>query len=79
MVVPARSLALGTPARVIRTLRDDEIAWKRQGTMQYHELTLRSMRTMHAVAPLAQAEEQRARIQVSAFAEPKIRHRKDGA
>jgi phenylacetic acid degradation protein len=75
MVVPSRSLVIGTPARIVRPLRDEEIAWKRKGTMQYHELTERSMRTMHVVAPLAEVENDRPRIQAIARAAPKIRSR----
>lgn len=78
MVVPPRSLVLGTPGKVVRLLRDDEIAWKRQGTMQYHELTERSMRTMRAVTPLPQVEENRPRVQATARAAPKIRSQKEG-
>ncbi|MBL4672776.1 MAG: phenylacetic acid degradation protein PaaY [Arenicella sp.] len=37
--IPANSLAVGSPAKVIRELRDDEIKWKSEGTRQYHMLT----------------------------------------
>jgi phenylacetic acid degradation protein len=37
--IPANSLAIGNPAKVIRALRDDEIKWKSEGTDQYHMLT----------------------------------------
>jgi hypothetical protein len=73
-----RSLVLATPARITRPLRDHEITWKRQGTMQYHELTERSIQTMRAVAPLTEMQENRARIRVKAHAAPKIRSQRAG-
>jgi phenylacetic acid degradation protein len=60
-VVPARSLAAGIPARVMRALSEDEIAWKREATRQYQDLAARSLRSMKAVAPLESAEAGRAR------------------
>lgn len=53
--IPANSLALGSPARVIRALDDKEIAWKRQGTGQYIQLTERCLATMCEVEPLLYA------------------------
>lgn len=62
MVVPPRTLVSGIPAKVMRTLTADEIAWKSEGTRSYQELTLRSMQTMQAVDPLPQPEPDRQRI-----------------
>ncbi|CAM4114105.1 gamma carbonic anhydrase family protein [Acinetobacter pragensis] len=50
--IPANSLALGSPAQVIRALDEKEMAWKSQGTQQYIELTERCIKTMHEVQPL---------------------------
>ena len=50
--IPARSLAVGTPAKVVRTLSDDEIAWKVSGTKSYQDLTVRSLKTLKEVVPL---------------------------
>jgi phenylacetic acid degradation protein len=63
MVVPPRSMAVGSPARVLRTLSDDEIRWKSDGTAQYQELAVRSMRTMREVEALTQVESDRKRIE----------------
>ena len=62
MLVPARSMVLGSPARVLRTLTDDEIKWKTSGTGQYQELAVRSMLSMHAVEALTEAEPDRKRM-----------------
>jgi phenylacetic acid degradation protein len=64
MVVPPRALAVGTPARVLRQLSDDEVAWKVAGTRSYQDLTRRSLRTLRPVAPLAAIEADRKRIAI---------------
>lgn len=62
--IPARSLAAGSPARVIRELSDEEIAWKGQGTQTYQDLARRSLATMVECAPLAAVEAGRPRISI---------------
>ncbi|WP_274911364.1 acyltransferase [Streptomyces sp. WZ-12] len=47
--VPARHLALGSPARTARELTDDEMAWKANGTRLYQELGRRSVKTLRPV------------------------------
>jgi phenylacetic acid degradation protein len=66
MVVPPRSLAVGSPARVLRELSDEEIAWKVSGTKSYQELTRRSLRTLREVPPLVAVEANRKRIEIEA-------------
>jgi phenylacetic acid degradation protein len=61
-IAPPRSLVVGTPAKVMRELSDDEIAWKERGTDRYHELTTRSLRSMQAVAPLTEVDPDRKRL-----------------
>jgi len=56
MKIAPRSLVAGVPARVLRELTDDEIAWKVEGTRQYHDLTVRSLATLREVTPLTQPE-----------------------
>src|SRR5690606_30561293 len=60
--IPARSLVVGSPARVVREMSDDDVARKSYGTRQYQRLTTRCLKTMQAVAPLAQAEDDRPRL-----------------
>lgn len=62
--IPARSLVAGAPARVIRELSDEEIAWKGQGTQTYQALAQRSLTTMVECAPLSAVEADRARIEI---------------
>jgi phenylacetic acid degradation protein len=62
MKVPARSLVAGMPAKVKRELSDAEIAWKRDGTLTYQELTRRCHASLVEVEPLAAIEDGRPRV-----------------
>jgi phenylacetic acid degradation protein len=72
MVIAPRTLAAGVPAKELRPLTDEEIAWKEAGTRTYHELAVRSRNTMREVAPLTAIEADRPRIKVSEDVVPKI-------
>ena len=63
--VPAGMLAAGMPARIVRALTAQELAWKVEGTDSYRELARRSAATMRATAPLTAAEPDRPRIEVA--------------
>jgi phenylacetic acid degradation protein len=63
-VVPPRTLVAGVPARVIRELTEQEMAWKIEGTRSYQELNRRSLASMTATSPLAAPEPGRKRIDV---------------
>lgn len=56
MVIPPRSMVMGTPARVMRGLTDEDVAWKSFGTRQYHELAVRALQTMCEVEALTEVE-----------------------
>lgn len=62
--LPARALAVGTPARVLRTLSDDEVQRKREGTEVYHALTQRCLATLQETAPLAALPAGRGHLQL---------------
>ncbi|MHB8493816.1 MAG: phenylacetic acid degradation protein PaaY [Casimicrobiaceae bacterium] len=62
MVVPPRVLAAGIPARILRELTDQEMAWKVDGTRSYQELAQRSRATMRRTAPLPAVEADRRRL-----------------
>ena len=64
--VPARSLAAGVPAKVLRELTDQELGWKRKGTATYQRLTERCLATMKECDPLAAEEPDRKRLDVGA-------------
>jgi phenylacetic acid degradation protein len=60
-VVPPRSLAAGVPARILRPLTDTEMAWKRDATRQYQELSVRSLSSMRETTALTEVEPGRRR------------------
>lgn len=60
--IPDRVLVAGVPAKVIRPLTDEEIAWKSDGTRTYQELTRRCLATLVETAPLTAVEAERKRI-----------------
>ena len=62
MIVPPRMLVAGVPAKVVRTLSDEEIAWKIEGTQSYEELARRSLATMVETDALKAVEPDRKRI-----------------
>ena len=62
MVIPPRSMVMGMPARVVRSLTEDEVKWKSFGTRQYHALTVRSFASMREVEALTEVEPDRRRI-----------------
>jgi phenylacetic acid degradation protein len=62
MVIPPRSLVVGTPAKVLRQLSEQEVEWKRGGTRSYQRLTVRSLATLREVEPLNAVEPDRRRF-----------------
>lgn len=62
MQVPPKSLVMGMPARVVRTLSDAEIEWKFKGTLEYQQLAIRCRQNMQEVVPLTAVEPDRKRL-----------------
>ncbi len=65
--IPARSLVVGTPGRIIREITDQELAWKTEGTQTYQELTRRCLATLRPVEPLTAPESGRKRLTPSSI------------
>jgi len=64
MIVPPRTLVAGVPAKVVRALTEQELAWKTEGTESYKELARRSLATMIETAALSAPEPGRKRIEL---------------
>ncbi len=62
--VPPRVLVAGVPAKVIRPLTEEEMAWKADGTRTYQELTRRCLATLVETTPLTAVEAGRKRIEM---------------
>ncbi len=60
--VPPQSLVAGIPARVVRALTEQEMAWKTEGTVLYQHLARSSLATMVETDALAEVEANRKRI-----------------
>lgn len=65
--IAARALAVGSPARVIRALSDDDVARKSEGTRTYQQLAERCRAALRETAPLPQAEPGRQRLVMPAL------------
>ncbi len=70
---PSRSLVVGTPARIKRTVTDKEIEWKSQGTLEYQQLAQRCHDSLVRTDPFSEAEPNRPRINISNYS-PKLRN-----
>lgn len=64
MEIPPRSLVAGVPARIIRMLSEQEMAWKMEGTLTYQNLTRRSLATLVEATALAAVEPDRKRLEL---------------
>jgi phenylacetic acid degradation protein len=52
MKIPPRSLLVGNPAEIIKSVSDEMIDWKTKGTSLYQKLPAECYATLHAVEPL---------------------------
>jgi carbonic anhydrase/acetyltransferase-like protein (isoleucine patch superfamily) len=59
MHLPKRSLAVGNPAKIVKEVSDEMIAWKTKGTALYQALPADCHATMKACEPLREIEENR--------------------
>ena len=78
MEVPPRSLIAGVPAKVVRNVSEQELAWKIAGTRIYQELTGRCHATLVETEPLAAVEPDRRRIVIPGIA-PLVEVKKGGS
>ncbi len=67
MEIPARHLAAGTPAKVLRELGEEEVAWKSEGTRFYQDLARRSLATMVETEALTAEEPGRKRLDLGGY------------
>jgi phenylacetic acid degradation protein len=62
MKIPPRTLVAGVPAKPVRELTEQELAWKHEGTLTYQRLAERSRATLVEVQPLTEVEPDRRRF-----------------
>ncbi len=58
-VIPERSLVVGNPAKIIKQVSDEMIAWKTKGTQLYQALPGECHESLMEVEPLQEIEENR--------------------
>ena len=59
MHIPRRSLVVGNPAKIIKEVSDEMIAWKTKGTQLYQALPEECHNTLEEVEPLREIEANR--------------------
>lgn len=69
--MPANHLIIGSPAKAIRELSEQEMTWKKQGTHEYQVLVTRCQQTMRQVEPLREVESDRQRLVFGEHLQPK--------
>ena len=67
MEIPARTLVAGVPAKVLRDLTEEEMAWKVEGTHEYQRLAVRSLASLRECEPLTEIEPNRPTVDAGAM------------
>jgi len=65
MQIPPRSVVVGNPAKVVKQVSDEMLAWKTEGTALYQALPGRLRESLRPVEPLRELSADRARQQMS--------------
>ena len=65
MVIPRRKVVVGNPARVVKDVSDEMLAWKTQGTRLYQQLPGDMRATWRECEPLREVPADRRRQSVS--------------
>ncbi|NQY36137.1 MAG: transferase hexapeptide repeat family protein [Alteromonadaceae bacterium] len=60
-----RSMVVGTPAKILRQLTEQEVNWKKDGTLEYIDLAKRCVNSLREVEPLKEIQKDRPRFQAS--------------
>src|SRR5690606_16555907 len=60
-IIPERSLVVGNPGKIVKTLTDDVINWKKEGTKLYQKLPLQCQETLKECIPLSTEPEEYAK------------------
>ena len=65
MQIPPRSVVVGNPARIVKQVTDEMLAWKTEGTALYQALPARLRDSLRPVEPLREVPADRARQESS--------------
>ncbi len=59
MIIPKRKIVVGNPAKIVKDVSDEMIAWKTQGTALYQQLPQDCRDSLKECTPLTEAEANR--------------------
>jgi phenylacetic acid degradation protein len=59
MQIPPRKVVVGNPAKIVKDVSDEMIAWKNEGTALYQALPARARATLRPVEPLREEPSER--------------------
>ena len=65
MQIPPRSVVVGNPAKIVKEVSDEMLAWKTEGTALYQALPARLRETLRPCEPLCEIPADRAEQQMS--------------
>jgi carnitine operon protein CaiE len=68
----SRQLLVGSPAKVIREVSEQDLHWKGLNTKEYQALVWRSAASMNVVSPLLEMEADRPRLKGVTVVQPKV-------
>ena len=74
-VVPDRMIAVGNPAKIVKPVTDEMLAWKTEGTKLYQSLPETLRRSLRRVKPLREIPPDRAQMQQGEHYKPWTAHR----
>ncbi len=63
MIIPSRKVVVGNPAKIIKDVSDEMIAWKTKGTALYQQLPADCFASLKECEPLREIEENRPKQQ----------------
>lgn len=67
MQVPARKVVVGNPAKILKDVTDEQIAWKTEGTKLYQQLPSECRATLRAREPLRERPVNQVRSQEAKY------------
>jgi hypothetical protein len=65
MQIPPRSVVVGNPAKIVKEVSDEMLAWKTDGTALYQALPAQLRATLRACEPLREVPAERAAQRMS--------------
>ncbi len=65
MEIPERKIVVGNPAKIVKDVSDERLAWKTEGTKLYQQLPGQLYRSLKPCEPLREVPEDRPKQEMS--------------